>query len=114
VLVLQNAAGTVLTQKTNKVISGATYTLLDTDIDKILIFTNATGCTVTVPTGLTAGNRYEGKQRGDGQVTFVGAVGVTVNTSATDTLKTADKFSVFGLDSYSATEYDLYGKLELV
>lgn len=42
-----------------KTVSAATYTLLDADYDKRLIFTNAAGCDVTVETGLTAGRSFE-------------------------------------------------------
>jgi len=97
-----------------KTISTDTYILLETDNNKKLQFTNALGCTITIPTGLTLGNSYEGKQMEAGQLTFTNAVGVTLNKSATDTLKTADQYSVFGLDCTSTNKYVLFGKLELV
>jgi len=96
-----------------KTISADTYTLLAEDFDKKLHFTSATDTTVTLPTGLPLGNPYEGKQMGAGQVRFTNAVGVTLNKSATDTLKTADQYSVFGLDCTATDEYVLFGKLEL-
>lgn len=101
-------------RKLPKTISDATYILLEEDKNKILHFTNATGVTVTVPTSLTLNNRYEGKQMGAGQVTFVSDTGVTINKSATDTNKTADQYSVFGLDCTDTDEYVLFGKLELI
>jgi hypothetical protein len=113
---LQRTMATVedFTQKPTKTVSASTYTLLSTDKDLIIHFTHATGCTVTIPTSLPINNRYEGKQRGDGQITFVGAGGVTVNVGASETNKTLEKFSVWGLDCVATNEYDLFGKLELV
>jgi hypothetical protein len=100
-------------RKNIKEVSASTYTLLATDKDLIIHFTNATGCTVTVPASLPINNRYEGKQRGTGQITFVGASGVTINVGASETNKTLEQFSVWGLDCVATDEYDLFGKLEL-
>lgn len=36
-------------------VSGTTYTFAEGDIGKVLHFTNASGCTATIPTGLSAG-----------------------------------------------------------
>src|SRR5690606_4423852 len=101
-------------RKQIKTIPDDTYTLLETDNNKILNFTSATDVTITVPAGLTVGNRFEGKQRGAGQLIFVGDTGVTVNVGATETNKTLEQFSVWGLDCCDTDEYDLFGKLELV
>jgi len=111
---LENALDLKQDLREIKTISTDTYILLETDNNKKLQFTNALGCTITIPTGLTLGNSYEGKQMEAGQLTFTNAVGVTLNKSATDTLKTADQYSVFGLDCTSTNKYVLFGKLELV
>lgn len=101
-------------RKEIKTVSGDTYQLLDDDRHVILHFTSATDVTITVPTGLTSGNRYEGKQMGDGQLIFIDDTTTVINFGASDTNKTAEKYSVFGLDCTDTDEYVLFGKLELV
>lgn len=97
-----------------KIVSVVNYTLLDTDKDVILQFTSSTNVVVTVPAGLTANIRFEGKQMGTGLVTFVGASGVTVRTAVSEVLSTAERYSVFALDATGTDEYLLYGKLMLL
>jgi hypothetical protein len=112
------AVANALSGKTNvrqvKVIASTTYTLLEEDKDKILNFTSNTDVTVTIPLGLTATNRYEGKQLGIGQVIFGTDIGVTLRVGASEVNKTAEQYSVFGLDVIGTEEYMLFGKLELV
>jgi len=96
-----------------KIITGDTYTLLNTDRNKILHFTSNTDVTITIPTGLTSTNRYEGKQLGDGQLIFGADIGVDLRVGASEVAKTAEKYSVFGLDVIGTEEYMLFGKLEL-
>lgn len=100
--------------KTHKKIPGATYTLLEADKNFILIFTNSKGCTVTVPTGLTLGNRYEGKQHGNGSIFFVGAATVSIRHTDRYLPNTYGKYAVFALDSITSLNYDLYGELQTV
>jgi hypothetical protein len=97
-----------------KIIPDTTYTLLNTDRNKILHFTSATDVTITIPTGLSSTNRYEGKQLGTGQLIFGTDMGVTLYVGASELAKTAEQYSVFGLDVVGAEEYLLFGKLELV
>lgn len=94
-----------------KTVSTSTYTLLQSDENKTLHFTNLNGCTVTVPSGLTSG-LYQGKQMGDGQVEFVGDSGVEINTVDGFLLKTAGKNAVWALDWTSSNKYVIYGTLE--
>lgn len=101
-------------RKEIKTISDTTYTLLESDNDKILQFTSATDVTITVPAGLTVGNRYEGKQRGTGQLIFVDDGTTVINIGASETNKTLEQFSVWGLDCCDTDDYDLFGKLELI
>ena len=96
-----------------KVVPDTTYTMVEEDKGKFLQFTAATAVTVTVPTGLSADNRYEGIQLGAGQVSFV-EDSTTVNTHADEVAATAGQFSVFGLDWVDVETYVLYGKLDLV
>ena len=103
-----------LHRKQIKTVSETTYTLLESDWNKILHFTSATDVTITVPTGLSVGNRYEGKQRGEGQLIFIDDGTTTINIGASETNKTLEQFSVFGLDCVASNEYDLFGKLELI
>jgi hypothetical protein len=100
--------------KTKKIITGTTYTLVNEDRNKILHFTSNSDVTVTIPLGLNSDNRYEGKQLGTGQVIFGTDIGVTLRVGASEVNKTAEQYSVFGLDVIGTEEYMLYGKLELV
>jgi len=97
-----------------KIITGDTYTLLNTDRNKILHFTSNTDVVITIPTGLNPNNRYEGKQLGTGQLLFGTDMGVDLRVGASELAKTAEQYSVFGLDVIGPEEYLLYGKLELV
>jgi hypothetical protein len=78
-----------------------------------LHFTSTSAVTITIASGLTIGNRYEGKQRGTGQLTFVES-STTINIGASETNKTLEQYSVWGLDCVDTDEYDLFGKLELL
>lgn len=71
--------------------TGATYTLTVADNGKIITFSNA--CTVTVPSTLFAGFNCFLLQAGTGQVTIVGATGVTVNNRTSYT-KTAGQYAI--------------------
>ena len=67
---------------TIKVISGTSYTLLATDAGKLLVFTNASAITVTVPPSvLTAGDVVCIRQGAAGQVTLSAGSGVTFASS---------------------------------
>lgn len=96
-----------------KTITGTTYTLEEEDKGRILHFTSNTEVTITIPTGLTSTNRYEGKQLGDGQLVFGADIGVDLRVADDEVAKTAGKYSVFALDVIGTEEYMLYGKLEL-
>jgi hypothetical protein len=104
-------SGSIIKQISN--ITGSSYTLQEEDKGRILHFTSNTDVTITIPTGLTSTNRYEGKQLGDGQLIFGADIGVTLQVGASEVAKTAEKYSVFGLDVIGTEEYMLYGKLEL-
>ncbi len=59
-------------------IAATAYTVLATDIGKILNFTAATAVVVTVPAGLGSNFFCSFAQGGTGQVTLSGAAGVTL------------------------------------
>lgn len=64
--------------------TGTTYTLAATDAGGLITAANGSAITVTVPTNaavpFTTGAQIGVLQTGAGQVTFVGAAGVTVNS----------------------------------
>lgn len=102
-----------LEYKESKTIPSTTYTLEQGDCSKILFFISSAPVTITVPAGFRMNSRFEGKQIGAGQLTFI-VSGTTLVKSATDLLKTKGQFSFFSLDWISAETYLLYGSLELV
>lgn len=67
--------------------TGATYTIASSDGGSKILFNRATGQTVTMlkfsdnSNRLIAGNKVDVQQIGTGQVTFVGATGVTIRSS---------------------------------
>lgn len=76
--------------------SGTTYTPVATDAGKVVTLTNGSAITVTVPTNASVafpvGTQITFAQTGAGQVTFAGAVGVTLN-SADGALKLRTQYS---------------------
>lgn len=82
--------------------TGATYTLTAADNGKIITFSNA--CTVTVPSTLFAGFNCFLLQAGIGQVTIVGAVGVTINNRTSFT-KTAGRYAIATILGLNNTTY---------
>ncbi|WP_026904565.1 hypothetical protein [Pedobacter glucosidilyticus] len=96
-----------------KSISSTTYTIVQSDINKTLHFTANTDVSINVDTSLTINSRFEGIQIGDGQLIFTNN-GATVVTAASETNKTAEKYSAFALDYIANNVFVLYGKLELV
>lgn len=103
--------GTAVTTDT-----GTTYTFVLADANGYKRHTNAGAITVTVPANSTVaypiGTQLSGIQGGAGQVTFVGAGGVTINTP--ETLKLRKNKSTYSLTKVGTDEWDLAGDLELV
>lgn len=89
------------------VVTASTYTILATDLGKLITFDNALPITVTVPAGLGIGFHCECVQIGAGQVTFV-ASGTTLN-SADAELKTRTQYSATALQAYVADTFLLAG-----
>lgn len=84
------------------------------DIGAWLRFTSTS--TVTVPDNATVafqiGTTLNGVQAGTGQVTLVGAGGVTINKPVSYTLKTREQGSAFSLIKVATDAWDLVGDLE--
>lgn len=78
-------------------VSGTSYTLLAADRGKLLNFTNAAGCAVTIPlnllTGQLASSVFYIRQAGAGQITFSGAGGVTLRNVNSQT-KTQGQYAM--------------------
>lgn len=93
--------------------TGTTYTLTVDDLGKLVELNNGSAITLTVPTdanaNFTIGDRVDLVQTGAGQVTVVGASGVTVN--ATPGLKLSTQWSAATLIKRSANAWLLVGNL---
>jgi hypothetical protein len=96
--------------------AGATYTLDKTDAGSLVSFTNFVTVTVTVPTeaseGWVAGEGVSLLQNGSGQVSIVGASGVTVNTTAI--AKTRTQYSTVSLVYLGANTWILVGDMAII
>lgn len=106
-----------LEYKQIKIISGATYTLLQSDCDFILHFTNddlLIPVTVKVPSGLKISTRIEGKQIGLAKISFVPETTSILHTQSKDKSKTAGQYSTFKMNWLATDEYLLTGKLESI
>jgi hypothetical protein len=90
-----NITGTVVAQSTLNAQTGTTYTTVLTDASKLVTLSNGSGITLTIPANSSVaypvGTKLDLAQLGAGQVTVVGAAGVTVN--ATPTLKFRAQYS---------------------
>lgn len=121
VIVTGGPSGPVITSSRVQVfvVAGATYTLTADDLYNYLIFTNAAGCVVTVPSDATAlwSSAITGiqpvfaLQQGTtaGPVTVVGAGGVTVNTLAIFQLKSYGPNAVLQLIETDVNIWTLFG-----
>ncbi len=87
-----------------KEISATTYTLIDADSGGFLRFTNASGCTLTVPNGLKSGFYVGVGQWGAGAVTLL-ASGTTIRNSESHTQTNA----LYGMAVIQVVDTDEYG-----
>lgn len=83
--VAHDADGNNLFPATIKTVSAGTYTVLSADTGLVLEFTNAGGCTVTLPNSLSVGFNCAIVQAGTGQV--------TLTTGSGGTLRQADSYT---------------------
>lgn len=91
-------------------VAGTTYTLVEADRSKILVFTNASPVTVTVPSGLSTTFDVMLVQSGAGAVTVSPAGGVTVNAALSAT-KTAYQYAVATLIPVGTDTFILSGEV---
>jgi len=94
-----------------KVVSASTYTILVTDTNEYLEFSNA--CVVTLPLALAANLEFQGEQTGTGEVSFVSAATGTLNKFADFDNKTAGQFAPFGIRTKGSDVATLIGTLKL-
>jgi hypothetical protein len=96
--------------------SGTTYTLVLGDAGDYIQTTSTTAVTITVPNQVTvtwaADTEIYFEQNNTGQITFVGASGVTINSS--ETLKTFARYSVVALKRVASDVWTLTGERALV
>ena len=93
--------------------TGTSYTLVLTDVAKVITLTNAAAVTLTVPTNSSVafpiGTQVLLYQGGAGQVTISGA-GVTLRSEGSR-LKIAGQYGVAGLLKIGTNEWIVYGNL---
>jgi hypothetical protein len=96
--------------------SGTSYTLVLGDAGDYIQTTSTTAVTITVPNQVTvtwaADTEIYFEQNNTGQITFVGASGVTINSS--ETLKTFARYSVVALKRVASDVWTLTGERALV
>lgn len=94
--------------------SGTTYTLVLTDLNKVVRCNNESAITLTVPANSSVafpiGSVVTVRQVGAGQVTIAAAGGVTINSP--ETLKTRKQHASVVLVKVATDEWDLGGDLE--
>jgi hypothetical protein len=96
--------------------SGTSYTLVLGDAGDYIQTTSTTAVTITVPAQSSvtwaADTEIYFEQNNTGQITFVGASGVTINSS--ETLKTFARYSVVALKRVAENVWTLTGERALV
>jgi hypothetical protein len=96
--------------------SGTSYTLVLGDAGDYIQTTSSTAVTITVPNQVTvtwaADTEIYFEQNNTGQITFVGASGVTINSS--ETLKSFARYSVLALKRVASDVWTLTGERALV
>ena len=92
--------------------SVVTHTVTDADLsgNKILMMSNGSANSVSVPTGLTGVGPFTITQIGDGQTSLVAQSGVTIR-SADNKLKLRVKYSSASLIRIGTNEYLLIGDI---
>jgi hypothetical protein len=93
-------------------LTGTTYTLLTTDDGKILTMSNASGITLTIPSGLPVGFNCSIIQIGAGQVGITTASGVTLN-SFNNQFRIQGQHGRANLVEYVANIFNISGNLTI-
>lgn len=83
-----------------KIIPDTAHTLTGSETGKMLLFTNAAGCTLTLPSNLPGQFNVAIVQLGAAQVTIAAGSGATINNAGSFT-KTAAIYAVCSLLVYS-------------
>ena len=93
--------------------TGTSYTLVLTDVAKVISLTNAASITLTIPTNATVafptGTQILLYQGGAGQVT-IGGAGVTIRSQGSK-LKLQGQYAVAGLLKVGTDEWVAFGNL---
>ena len=101
-------------QRTIANITGTSYTPSISDAGKAFVFTNSSAITLTIPaessTNYTIGQTFLLIQKGTGQVTVLGASGVTIN-SLSNYSKTSGQYAEARLIKTASNEWLLSGSL---
>jgi hypothetical protein len=106
-----SAGSYILTSAGIKGLTGTTYTFLSTDNGDVLTHDNASGCTMTIPTGLPVGfSTTIIRLNATGRVGFTAASGVTLNIYNGFT-GLAGQHAAASLISYASNIYNLSGTL---
>jgi hypothetical protein len=95
--------------------TGTSYTLVLTDVAKVVSLTNAAAITLTVPPNGTVafpiGTQILLYQGGAGQVTITAGAGVTIRSQGSK-LKIFDQYGVGGLLKLGTDEWVAFGNLK--
>ena len=94
--------------------TGTSYTLVLTDLAKLVTLTNAAAITLTVPPNASVafpiGTQVLLYQGGAGQVTVAAGAGVTIRSQGSK-LKLFDQYAVAGLLKVATDEWVIFGNL---
>ena len=90
--------------------TGTTYTLVASDVGKLVTLSNASGITLTVPPSVfAAGNIINIQQIGAGQVTLAQGAGVTITSTGSGTGGNAPKIAArYGAASIICTASNVF------
>lgn len=98
-----------ITSNAINALTGTTYSLLTSDDGKVITWSNASGVTLTVPSGLPVGFNTTIIQIGAGSVGITGS-GTTLN-SFEGKLRTAGQHAAVSIISYSSNVFNIAGGL---
>lgn len=98
-----------ITSNAINALTGTTYSLLSSDNGKVITWSNASGVTLTVPSGLPVGFNTTVIQIGTGSVGITGS-GTTLN-SFEGKLRTAGQHVAVSIISYSSNVFNIAGGL---
>jgi len=110
-------AGESYPQMKVKYVHDTAYTITASDLDTVLITTNGSATTLTIPSwiGLKNGSAIHFAQQGAGQITVAAGAGVTLRTAST--AKTRAQYSVISImrmdpNNDQGEQWYLFGDME--